>query len=310
MLNRKPTRHIMAHSKTGVPYGRGAIAEEIRSVIENCLGYHPSLRLIGSWASNEPHLPPKINDWIHSFSDIDLIYGGVLRAHARSAIISQLHQAAESVQVHISTVSLRTHREMSALPHAVEWNLTDQSPSFMPNAAQYLRFWTAISAIESAIRKYQHDEEDLSKVASYCIAKFFFTLVRNIGILRALKFQSYVAISQWVNAEWKGLPFAEAYYIKIGSLTTLEATTAEQLIGTKAVERLLGHTSFSSETSTIAILARDLLNLLQHGKELRPLLYLQIAQECAYNSPLSRVVEYERRKLMRIRPLHLLEAAL
>lgn len=150
-------------------------------------------RLTGSWATSEAHLPPPLQGWVASFSDVDLVVPSNLSPFHRSAIVDTVVAYAVRACLSLARVSVRSKDEMDLLPHSAVWKKASR-----PNASDakaLLIFWTSISVVEAAILACRFPDRP-EEARSYGMAKVFLTLVRNAQFLRGCSPPSYHALVQ------------------------------------------------------------------------------------------------------------------
>ncbi|MBI5686101.1 MAG: hypothetical protein HZC54_13595 [Verrucomicrobia bacterium] len=271
----------------------------IGSAIKVCLEQYPSLRVGGSWASGEPHLPAVCGGWIHSLSDIDLVLVNDLAVSERGGIISHIQGEAKQARVRLAGISMKKQHGVTDSLHPAEVRPTDENNRCQLDPVYYLHFWSAISSFECSIRERRFGMENRRCVASYSASKFFFTLLRNIGVLRGHRFQSYAALSRWAKALWTELPVCEAYDIKVGNIPELSDVVVEGLIGKDTVRLVLDNEKMSGAIPGVTSLAADVLGSLYGSESLCPTQYLQAARNAVYARHLSAFVDYVESKLVR-----------
>src|SRR5437764_1388321 len=114
------------------------IRGRMEDAIAECLSGN-RLRLIGSWASGEAHIPNfTAEKVVHSFSDIDLVSIGDLQPHQKSYIQGKLDASAKSLGLQISGVSIRSISELNHLPHACDWRPSWQQNIFCGGKITYI----------------------------------------------------------------------------------------------------------------------------------------------------------------------------
>lgn len=265
----------------------------LEKAIKDCeRSFH--VRLIGSWATGEAHMPPLSRGFAWSFSDIDLIAECRLSDDQKRQIRSHLFTKAQLSGVKFTRVSIRPLKAFSGLPHACHWNPSELQRLVRSDRNRVLCFWTAIAALEGAITLIGDKYHLRQEVASYVIAKLFCTMVKNAALFDGEILTSYRDLCAWGNSKVSGLPMADLYAVKTGRLSVLSARSARILLGDGSLRRLLG------SAITAADIVRELCEHASRGSVGHPMRYAAIAALFADNNATRQIVDYEVAKLNQV----------
>jgi len=271
------------------------------SRLHRLINSNSSLRLIGSWATNEAHLPYSPDGLIESLSDIDLVNYKPITSSERKNIKEKIIRSANKSNLSLDSISIRCYEEMKELPHINKTRIRDQKFSSQEQKSKFLVFWTAVSCIENCIRIRKYNHYDQSALHWYSVTKFIFTLIRNIGFLTGLRFRSYLSLCNWISNKWKTIPHKKIYKIKTGFTSKLALDALEKIIGNSVVENILKDYQFCGAINTICRFAEQHFDLMKGKNQLQPDTFFSIGRKVAWGKPLNEVLAYEMSKLRKIR---------
>ena len=260
--------------------------------IAACAKQH-NLRLTGSFATAEAHIPSASEGLVRSFSDIDLLSEQDLSAGSEHEISTNLLQSAARMGLSVSGVSIRSEALIAQLPHACDWREEALDEILAADSIALRRFWTAVAAIEGTIVVAKCKHRRTEEVIAYVTAKFWFMLVKLAALMQGTILRSYRSMVDWSLLHWELLPVEHLFDIKVGDINTLMLDSAEMLFADEVLSDLCGG------DVACAALAEDVRLFARDAMPLRPAHYFELAQQNAYSETLRRIERYENQKLRR-----------
>ena len=283
----------------------GVTADLTRSANEHCVSSLSSqlirtiaqcerdygLRLVGSCATGEMHLPVRRDGVIRSMSDVDLIALRNLTQHQRRHICKTIQDAGAKFGLQFSGVSIRAQSDFVGLPHSCLWRPSGLDGLLRTDRDAVLCFWTTIAVIESAITAIRNRQLPERQVKAYAVAKFFYTLARNLALLDRQILRSYRDLSHWISARIPHAPSIELLGVKTGTSRSLSPQAVEVLFGDSTLQILLG----SSER--MVAMCHDVARYYYGSVPLDACLYTRLASSTAPDEKCLSIAYYERSKL-------------
>lgn len=246
-----------------------------------------SLFLIGSWATNEGHVPSDMGS-ASSLSDVDLISETDLTSAERDSVRLLIQEALASAGLRVTGVSIRSKTDFIGLPHARAWSSEAATTLSLRQRHHLLAFWSAVGGIEAAITLRRTNDVCREQRASYGVAKFFFTYVRNAALCEGQTISSYRALSTWAaarsihaDAVWAALG------IKLGVLNHLDPEVGTSLLDPDNLRRL------TSAPDIVLHVSSGVLAMLTERRHVDIQQCAEVAARLADCEPLRNVVQYE-----------------
>jgi len=208
--------------------------------------------LVGSWATNEAHLPYPVEGRIFSLSDVDVLVDAPPTAAKSAEIKRAVLTLAAQHGVEISKVSVRYRSEIEAF-----WDPSriDAFADSRPESGRFLVFWALIGAVEALSPSAHSTEHE----RAYAVVKFFFKLCRNVLLIRRRTPASYRQLTSDVLNRLLPHPgVRHAYAIKIGHEQTLSHVTCEALLSDSNWEPLTGTLIDARSSVLLASLRGDI----------------------------------------------------
>lgn len=283
----------MAARMSGLDSRRADVAKRIGLLLQN----EPGIMLIGSWATEEAHLPPYQGMVVVSESDVDFVSLDHCTEPAQRRIVSGTLSALTDVGISATKVSIRPFAQLAHAPHVLEWSLGSQALPLKQDSDRFITFWSLVSAVEGCIRIVSQRSCHQTLV-SYAACKFFFTLARNLAVLEGTPLRTYCNLAQWVEHRFPSVPGSAAFAMKMGWLEDLPIEATAKLVGSGGFIHAL-RPRFSVLFGAVGSAGDDLINALEIGVVVRAEPYLSAAWSLAIDKFTRDIVRYEGMKWRR-----------
>ena len=282
-MNSKPADAIYL-SSLPQPYQ----LKRFKKFLFSTLPYKYGLKVSGSWALGEAHLPSKKDGLIFSFSDVDIVTMLELEQRHITMVSNKVKSLAYSCGLIIKNVSIRSGNEMMTL-----WNirkLKHVTDRYTFAKDRFLAFWTVMAGIETAILEKVYASEPFP-VLSYGLAKFFFKLSRNLCILKGNESICYYSIANAIYNLYPCSAITLAYKIKTGDLDELTTSDAKMLLSRRYINMVASQIYDEDMASIVVAICEHILSWHAYQKQLPISEYFEYANTLAGDSHLRDVLK-------------------
>lgn len=236
-----------------------------------------TLKVSGSWATHEAHIPKSATDYIYSFSDLDIVTEREVDRFCESEIKATIHNVAYKSKILLNNISVRKAVEIKEL-----WNINRYKIQGLDSidADAFLGFWTIIGAIEAAILEKNCGGHPTSPT-SYGFAKFFLKFLNNLCVINNYFPNCYYSAAIFMSRKCPSPEIFLAYGVKTGAITELSFDSANQLLSSEFLKIL--HSLIRSRETEQMILKvfNDVFKWHVYRKALPVDSYLQIGYDLA-----------------------------
>lgn len=275
---------------------RDAMIERVNRALCT-LSAHPDVAaygivIVGSWATQEPHLfvSTEGSSVCTSYSDLDLVHKEPIPQSKREGLLNMFRIVSKSVGV--DKVSLRSIAEYEALPHGAVW-ISAPTRCIDVDISLFLRFWYLVSCTEAIILQRRTSYSDMA--VQYSLAKILYSLLRNIALISGFCPKSYGEINELFHGLVDQSLLASAYFVKLG--TGADDHNLMENFFRVDIKSFMRHLQFSI-SSEVSEMVSYLSGLLVRGA-LSVDEVVAMLTDCAYSKGMRDVIDYQIRKLQK-----------